>query len=213
MLTSKLKVDAKAPTMMMRFAVASLLLALSASSAIAADHANAEVATLVVDVDIVTNVEDGLADADMLDADIVDGHKLQLELQSNSDAADGSKGTHYGDPAEGCMKDEVSWLRCIVLLSLHFNFIIRNTEKYLFELVSYPNLSFLVGMKHHPTTKTHTTIHNVHQFTTAPVPDPRNRRDDLCTEMHGLSSVSVRSSGGHHGQTAVRPQESRWQYV
>ena len=25
-----------------------------------------------------------------------------------ANAADGSKGTHYGDPAEGCMKDEVS---------------------------------------------------------------------------------------------------------
>ena len=92
---------------MTRSAIASLLLALSASSAlIAADNANAEVATLVVDVDIVTNVEDGLAAAD-----IVDGHKelqLQLELQKNNDAADGSKGTHYGDPAEGCRKDEVS---------------------------------------------------------------------------------------------------------
>ena len=37
-----------------------------------------------------------------------DGHKLQPST------ADGSKGTHYGDPAEGCMKDEVRGGTCYV---------------------------------------------------------------------------------------------------
>ena len=77
----------------MRSSIVFLLLALSASSTVAADHANAEMATLV---DIKT--ADGLAAAD------INGHKQKLQ----HNAADGSKGTHYGDPAEGCMKDEVS---------------------------------------------------------------------------------------------------------
>ncbi len=30
------------------------------------------------------------------------------EHEGKNNDADGSKGTHYGDPADGCMKDEVS---------------------------------------------------------------------------------------------------------
>ena len=102
--------------MTMRSAAVAFLVALLTSSAIAADNPNAEVATLVVDVDIVPKIDDGLADAD-----IVDGHKelqLQLELQKNDDAADGSKGTHYGDPAEGCRKDEVRAGTCYSFMNI-----------------------------------------------------------------------------------------------
>ena len=38
----------------------------------------------------------------------------------NGGAADGSKGTHYGDPAEGCMKDEVRVYKnaCCICMTL-----------------------------------------------------------------------------------------------
>ena len=32
---------------------------------------------------------------------------IEEDGHNSGGAADGSKGTHYGDPAEGCMKDEV----------------------------------------------------------------------------------------------------------
>ena len=34
-------------------------------------------------------------------------HGGDIDAGHKANAADGSKGTHYGDPAEGCMKDEV----------------------------------------------------------------------------------------------------------
>ena len=39
-------------------------------------------------------------------------HEGDIDAGHKANAADGSKGTHYGDPAEGCMKDEVRGGTC-----------------------------------------------------------------------------------------------------
>ena len=88
--------------------IASLLL-LAVLPASAAKVGDDDLATFVGVVDFrrpeppVTSSVGGFDhEGDSIDA----GHKLQPST------ADGSKGTHYGDPAEGCMKDEVRGGTC-----------------------------------------------------------------------------------------------------
>ena len=91
--------------------VSLLLAALSASSALAAavQSSNEDMATFAGVVDFrrpeppVTTTTTTTKIDGFDNEDIDGGHKLQ----PSTSTADGSKGTHYGDPAEGCMKDEV----------------------------------------------------------------------------------------------------------
>ena len=84
--------------------IASLLLLLAVLSASAAEVDDDVVATFVGVVDfrrpeppVTSSAVGGFNHEEDNDA----GHKPQPST------ADGSKGTHYGDPAEGCRKDEV----------------------------------------------------------------------------------------------------------
>ena len=85
-----------------------LLLLLAVLSASAAKVGDDDLATFVGVVDFrrpeppVTSSVGGFDHEGDIDA----GHKPQPST------ADGSKGTHYGDPAEGCMKDEVRGGTC-----------------------------------------------------------------------------------------------------
>lgn len=93
----------------MRSAIAHLLLLTPAAFVAAAEESAAATFLGVVDFRrpeeqptvVVTSSVGGLL------VEAVDGDEPKLKPKSKSNAADGSKGTHYGDPAEGCMKDEV----------------------------------------------------------------------------------------------------------
>ena len=92
----------------MRSAIAHLLLLTPAAFVAAAEESAAATFLGVVDFRrpeeqppvVVTSSVGGLLQ-------VFDGDEPKLKPTPKSNAADGSKGTHYGDPAEGCMKDEV----------------------------------------------------------------------------------------------------------